>query len=199
MFKLTIKHQNDVDDVVLTFSLLISNNFIPFSSVSIVDFEQVNLTWEKRLSATKLLLFFIISTWNQHIVFLAYAICIGKLWLSLKFQWQKINYNKVSTQNFKLTLNKIHLLFSRIYWWVWTYFCLLRLKKWHKNYKKDYSLITLRKSYLPVNYDMLHKSVHVEQTAISFIMLVLNYLKIITNLNLFAQRFILKKKLNVWN
>ena len=58
MFKLTIKHQNDVDDVVLTFSLLISNNFIPFSSVSIVDFEQVNLTWEKRLSATKLLVFY---------------------------------------------------------------------------------------------------------------------------------------------
>ena len=40
---LTIKNQNDVTDVVLVFLLLALNIFFtPFSSVSIVDFEQVN-------------------------------------------------------------------------------------------------------------------------------------------------------------
>ena len=42
--KLAIKHQNDVTDVVLVFLLLTLNIFHKFS-VSIVDFEQVNITW----------------------------------------------------------------------------------------------------------------------------------------------------------
>lgn len=55
---------------------------------------------------------------------------------------------------------------------------------------------------------MLHNNIYVELTTISFILLVLNYLKIITNLNFFTQRFILKKnlkseifleKINKWN
>ena len=45
MFKLKhmLKHQNDVNDVVLVFLLL--TYFTPSSSVSIVDFEQVNVSW----------------------------------------------------------------------------------------------------------------------------------------------------------
>ena len=43
--KLAIKHQNDVTDVVLVFLLLTLNIFHKFSNVSIVDFEQVNITW----------------------------------------------------------------------------------------------------------------------------------------------------------
>ena len=45
MFKLKhmLKHQNDVNDVVLVFLLL--TYFTPFSCVSIVDFEQVNVSW----------------------------------------------------------------------------------------------------------------------------------------------------------
>ena len=38
-----LKHQNDVNDVVLVFLLL--TYFTPSSSVSIVDFEQVNVSW----------------------------------------------------------------------------------------------------------------------------------------------------------
>ena len=38
-----LKHQNDVNDVVLVFLLL--TYFTPFSCVSIVDFEQVNVSW----------------------------------------------------------------------------------------------------------------------------------------------------------
>ena len=41
--KLLIKHQNDVIDVFLGFLLL--TYFIPFSSVSFVKFEQVNVSW----------------------------------------------------------------------------------------------------------------------------------------------------------
>ena len=37
-WKLTIKYQNDVNDVDV--------NVTPFSTVSIVDFEQVNVSWE---------------------------------------------------------------------------------------------------------------------------------------------------------
>ena len=45
MFKANSKnHQNDVNEVVLVFLLLILNIFIPFSSASIVDFEQVNVS-----------------------------------------------------------------------------------------------------------------------------------------------------------
>ena len=46
MFKLKhmLKHQNDVNDVVLVFLLL--TYFTPFSCVSIVDFEQVNVSWD---------------------------------------------------------------------------------------------------------------------------------------------------------
>ena len=43
--KLTIKHQNDVNDIVLVFLLLTLNIFHFFFSVSIVDFEQVNVSW----------------------------------------------------------------------------------------------------------------------------------------------------------
>ena len=43
--KLTIKHQNDVNDIVLVFLLLTLNTFRFFLSVSIVDFEQVNVSW----------------------------------------------------------------------------------------------------------------------------------------------------------
>ena len=44
--KLTIKHQNNVIDVILMFLLLTMNIFHTFSSVSIVDFEQVNVSWD---------------------------------------------------------------------------------------------------------------------------------------------------------
>ena len=43
-----IKHQDDVNDVVLVFLLLTLNisKFTTFPSVSIVDFEQVNVSWD---------------------------------------------------------------------------------------------------------------------------------------------------------
>ena len=43
--KLTIKHQNDVNDVILVFLSIILGIFHTFFSVSIVDFEQVNVSW----------------------------------------------------------------------------------------------------------------------------------------------------------
>ena len=46
MFKVNKKNfQNDVSDVVLVFLLL-----TPFSSVSIIDFEQVNVSWRRMIT-----------------------------------------------------------------------------------------------------------------------------------------------------
>ena len=42
---LTVKNQNDDTDIVLMFLLLILSIFHTFSSVSIVDFKQVNVRW----------------------------------------------------------------------------------------------------------------------------------------------------------
>ena len=39
------KKQNNVNDVFLVFLLLIWTYFTPFSSASIADFEQENITW----------------------------------------------------------------------------------------------------------------------------------------------------------
>ena len=39
------KHQNDVIDIVLVFLWLTFNIFTPFSIVSIVGFEHVNVSW----------------------------------------------------------------------------------------------------------------------------------------------------------
>ena len=53
---LTIKtHQKDVNDVVMVFLLLTLNLFHTFFSVSIADFEQVNITadWHFRSSNTE--------------------------------------------------------------------------------------------------------------------------------------------------
>ena len=45
--RLTIKkHQNNVIDVVLLFLLLALTDFASFSSIYIVDFEQVNVSWD---------------------------------------------------------------------------------------------------------------------------------------------------------
>ena len=41
------KHQNDVNDVVMVFLLLTLNIFDTFLSDSIIDFEQVNVSWEE--------------------------------------------------------------------------------------------------------------------------------------------------------
>ena len=41
------KHQNDVNDVVMVFLLLTLNIFDTFLSDSIIDLEQVNLSWEE--------------------------------------------------------------------------------------------------------------------------------------------------------
>ena len=46
--KLTIKHQNDVNDNVLVFLLLNLNIFHTFFTVSTVEFEQVNVIWVGR-------------------------------------------------------------------------------------------------------------------------------------------------------
>ena len=43
--KLTKKHQNDVNDVVLVFLLLTLNIFHTFFNVSTVDFEQANVSF----------------------------------------------------------------------------------------------------------------------------------------------------------
>ena len=44
---LTIKTPGNVIDVVQVFLLITLKIFTPFSSVSIVDFEQVNVSWVK--------------------------------------------------------------------------------------------------------------------------------------------------------
>ena len=46
------KHQNEVTDVVLVLLLLTSNIFHIFPFVTIVDFEQANVSWENK-TATK--------------------------------------------------------------------------------------------------------------------------------------------------
>ena len=71
--KLTIKHQNDVIDVNLAFLLLTLNIFPTFSSVSIVDFEQVNVNWDrgKRFHSQKS---YHIYCQNM-LVFLLYIVC----------------------------------------------------------------------------------------------------------------------------
>ena len=43
--KLTIKHRNDIIDVVLAFLLLTLNIIKLFSSVSIIEFEQITVSW----------------------------------------------------------------------------------------------------------------------------------------------------------
>ena len=40
------KHQTNVIDVVLLFLLLALTDFASFSSIYIVDFEQVNVSWD---------------------------------------------------------------------------------------------------------------------------------------------------------
>ena len=50
---LTKKHQNDVNAVVLVFLLLTLNIFHTFFSVSIVDFEQANVSWNRLSKAHK--------------------------------------------------------------------------------------------------------------------------------------------------
>ena len=42
-----LKHQNNVNEVVLVSSLLTWNRCQYYSSVSIVEFEQINVGWEK--------------------------------------------------------------------------------------------------------------------------------------------------------
>ena len=42
--------EKDVIEVVLVFLLSTLTYFTPFSSVSVFDFEQVNVSWEKILS-----------------------------------------------------------------------------------------------------------------------------------------------------
>ena len=47
MFKVNKqKHQNDVIYAILVFLFLTLNVFRTFSSVSVIDFEQVNVSWE---------------------------------------------------------------------------------------------------------------------------------------------------------
>ena len=45
MFKVTKKHNNNINDVALVFLLYTMNIFHTFSSASIVDLEQVNVNW----------------------------------------------------------------------------------------------------------------------------------------------------------
>ena len=52
--KLTIKHQNEVNDVVLVFLLLTLNTFHTFCNASIVDCEQVNNDRETSLLLLKI-------------------------------------------------------------------------------------------------------------------------------------------------
>ena len=49
--ELTIKHRNDIDDVVLMFLLLalLLTDFTHCSLVSIVNFEQINASWSNAL------------------------------------------------------------------------------------------------------------------------------------------------------
>ena len=58
--KLTMKKQNDVSYVVLVFLSLTMKYLTPFSSVFIVDFEQVNVSWVRPAvtSVTKIIIDF---------------------------------------------------------------------------------------------------------------------------------------------
>ena len=48
-----VNHENDVNGVVLVFLLLTLNIFHTFFSISIVEFEQVNVSWEVVQNKTK--------------------------------------------------------------------------------------------------------------------------------------------------
>ena len=52
MFKVHNKNVDIVIDVVLVSLMLSLKNVTPFSSVFIVDFEQVNVSWETKASPT---------------------------------------------------------------------------------------------------------------------------------------------------
>ena len=54
IFKVKKKHQNDANDVVLMYFLLTWTYFTPFSSVSIGNFEQVNVRLVKPTFSTSL-------------------------------------------------------------------------------------------------------------------------------------------------
>ena len=43
--KLFKVNNKNASDVILVFLLLTMNNFTPFSSVSIIDFKQINVSW----------------------------------------------------------------------------------------------------------------------------------------------------------
>ena len=43
--KLFKVNNKNASDVILVFLLLSMNNFTPFSSVSIIDFKQINVSW----------------------------------------------------------------------------------------------------------------------------------------------------------
>ena len=45
------RHQNDIIDVFLVSLLLTLNIFLTFSTVSIVDFEQINVCWGSNIMA----------------------------------------------------------------------------------------------------------------------------------------------------
>ena len=64
---LIIKTPNDVNDVVLGFLLLTLTYFTPFSTVSVVDFEQVNVSWNVPI---------VISKTRKSQVFLYMMLCV---------------------------------------------------------------------------------------------------------------------------
>ena len=51
-----VNHENDVNGVVLVFLLLTLNIFHTFFSVFVVDFEQVNVSWDRLLPKVLLLI-----------------------------------------------------------------------------------------------------------------------------------------------
>ena len=70
--ELTIKHRNDIDDVVLMFLLLalLLTDFTHCSLVSIVNFEQINASWSNALG----ILYFIYGSCLSN---------VNSLWINL--------------------------------------------------------------------------------------------------------------------
>ena len=75
MFKVKKEHQNDVNDVVLVSVLLTWIYFTPFSNISVVEFEQVNVA---RLGA--------VTSQPKRVIFEIFRIYRGSLplWFSIK-------------------------------------------------------------------------------------------------------------------
>ena len=74
------KHQNEVTDVVLVLLLLTSNIFHIFPFVTIVDFEQANVSWENKTATKPLGIFPCQPNWFNSLYYQTWQQCERHCW-----------------------------------------------------------------------------------------------------------------------